>query len=161
MPVLARGRSRGEAPVLDAAGRSRPVMLATLGVPFDERAAAFAVESALETGRPLVVVNVVDLPLAPAAIVLGYDSVDDPPALAQALQRPAVLAAALGVEVERLRVKSPHRVAALVEVVNERRPGLLVLGPQRALVPGRLYRKAERTVRARTGCLVWTAEQSS
>jgi hypothetical protein len=130
-------------------------MLATFAVPFDERASAFAIESALESGRPLVVVNVVELPLAPAAVIFGYDAVEDPPELAQALSAPASLAASLGIQVERLRVKSPHRVAALLEVVAERRPGLLVLGPDRDRMKPRFYRKAERAVRERAACLVW------
>lgn len=141
-----------------AAGAGRGVMLATFAVPFDARAVSFAVESAVEAGQPLLVVNVVELPLAPAAVLLGYDSVDDPPELARALYAPVELAASLGVAVERLRVKSPHRVDALLEVVAERRPGMLVFGPQQARMSRRLYRKAERAVRERSGCLVWVPQ---
>jgi universal stress protein family protein len=155
MALLSRRRSGSEAPALRGPGRSRPVMLVTLGVPFDAQASAFAVESAVEAGQPLLVVNVVDLPLAPAAVAFGYDSVEDPAELAEALLAPVALAASLGVEVERLRVKSPHRVAALLEIVAERRPGLLVFGPDRELLQRRLYRRAERAVRERTSCLVW------
>jgi hypothetical protein len=61
------------------------------------------------------------------------------------------------VQVERLRVCSPHPIDALLEVVAERRPGLLVFGPDRSQLSRRRYRKAERAVRERASCLVWVA----
>jgi nucleotide-binding universal stress UspA family protein len=130
-------------------------MLATLEVPFDPRAAAFAVDSAVESGQPLVVVNVVELLLAPASVLLGYGDLDDRPEDAAALAAPAELAHSCGVAVERLRVRSPHPVDALLEVVRERSPGLLVFGPDPARLRGRTYRKASGAVRERAGCLVW------
>jgi nucleotide-binding universal stress UspA family protein len=133
----------------------RPVMLATLAVPFEPEAAALAVDSAVEAGQPLVVVNVVELLLAPASVVLGYGDLDDTPEDAAALRAPAELAHALGVRVERLRVQSPHPVQALLEVAAERRPGLLVFGPDRARMRARAYRRAVKAVRTRASCLVW------
>ena len=58
---------------------------------------------------------------------------------------------------ERLRVCSVHPVDALLEVVTERDPGLLVIGPDRSRVRRRVYRKAARAVRDRAACLVWLA----
>jgi nucleotide-binding universal stress UspA family protein len=130
-------------------------MLATLEVPFEPEAAACAVDSAVESGQPLIVVNVVEVLLAPAAIALGYGDVDDTPEDAAALAAPALLAHSLGVAVERLRVRSPHPVDALLEVASERAPGLLVFGPDRGRLRARTYRKACRAVRERAGCLVW------
>jgi hypothetical protein len=46
-------------------------------------------------------------------------------------------------------------VDALLEVVAEREPALLVFGPDRAQLSRRRYRKAERAVRERVSCLVW------
>jgi nucleotide-binding universal stress UspA family protein len=135
--------------------RGRPVMLATLGVPFEGPAAALAVDTAVECGQALVVVNVVELLLAPASVVLGYGDLDDDPDDAAALYAPARLAHDLGVEVERLRVQSPRPLAALLEVVAERRPGLLVFGPDRTRLGRRAYRKAAKAVRERAACLVW------
>ena len=43
-------------------GGAGPVLLATLGVPLDPAAMRFAVDAAVESGRPLVVANVVELP---------------------------------------------------------------------------------------------------
>ena len=133
----------------------RPVLLATLGVPFEPAAAAFAVDSAVESGQPLVVVNVVELPPLGMSVAMHYDQLPETPEDAEALRAPAVLAVSLGVEVERLRVKSPRPLAALLEVVAERTPGLLVFGPERSQLGRRAYRKAAKAVRERAGCLVW------
>jgi nucleotide-binding universal stress UspA family protein len=133
----------------------RPVLLATLGVPFDAAAAAFAVDSAVESGQPLVVVNVVELPPLGMSVAMHYDQLPDTPEDAEALRAPAVLARSLGVEVERLRVKSPRPLTALLEVVAERAPGLLVFGPDRSQLRRRAYRKAAKAVRERAACLVW------
>lgn len=133
----------------------RPVLLATLGVPFDPAAAAFAVDSAVESAQPLLVVNVVELPPLGMSVAMRYDQLPDAPEDEETLRAPAELARALGVEVERLRVKSPRPLAALLEVTAERAPGLLVFGPDRGRMRRRAYRRAARSVRERAACLVW------
>jgi nucleotide-binding universal stress UspA family protein len=140
-----------------AATVRRPVLLATLGVPFDPEAARVAVDAAVEAGQPLVVVNVVELPPLAMSVHMGYDQLPDQPEDADAFRAPAVLAASLGVAVERLRVRSIRPTAALLEVVAERRPGLLVFGPDRSRLRRRLYAKAAKAVRERAACLVWLA----
>ncbi|MEX2103576.1 MAG: universal stress protein, partial [Gaiellaceae bacterium] len=135
----------------------RPVLLATLGVPFDPEASSFAVDAAVESGEPLLVVNVVELPPLGMSVAMGYDQLPDSPEQAAALRAPAALAASLGVTVERLRIKSPRPVEALVQLAAERAPGLLVFGPDRARLKPRVYRKAARAVRERAACLVWLA----
>lgn len=138
-----------------SSGDRRPVMLATLDVPFAEDAIAFAVDSAVESGNPLLVVNAAEVLLTPSTMVgYGYVERDD---LQSELRKPADLAGALAVRVERLRVCSPHPVDALLELVAERRPGLLVFGPDRTQMSGRRYRKAAEAVRERASCLVWVA----
>jgi nucleotide-binding universal stress UspA family protein len=133
-------------------------MLATLGVPYEPDAAGMAVDAAVEAGQPLVLVNVVEIMPLPGAVILKYGDVDDSPEDAAALLAPAELAHSLGVQVERLRVRSPHPVDALLEVVAERRPGLLVFGPDRSRLRKRVYRKAVKAVRERAACLVWLAQ---
>jgi nucleotide-binding universal stress UspA family protein len=131
----------------------RPVLLATLDVPFAEEATAFAVDSAVETGQPLVVVNVAEiLPTRWSLVGYGYVGTEE---LQAELRRPAELAQSLAVQVERLRVCSPHPVEALLALVRERRPGLLVFGPDRTRLKPRRYRKAEQKIRERAACLVW------
>jgi nucleotide-binding universal stress UspA family protein len=129
-------------------------MLATLGVPFDPAASAFAVDSAVESGQPLLVTVLAELPPLPLSVLLGFDQIDSPEEAA-AFLAPAALAASLGVAVERLRVRSTRPVTALLELAAERELGLLVLGPDLAKVSKRLYRKAVRELRERSPCLVW------
>ena len=55
-----------DAPVTPRAGSgARPVMLATFDVPVRADAASLEVDSAVESGQPLVLVNVVELPIRP------------------------------------------------------------------------------------------------
>jgi nucleotide-binding universal stress UspA family protein len=129
-------------------------MLATLDVPFEEEAARLAVDSAVESGQRLIVVSVEELLLAPMDILMGWGPQPEAPAYLA----PAELAASLGVPAERLRVKSPHPLSALLELVAEREPGLLVFGPDRSRLKPRRYRKAARAVRERACCLVWLAD---
>jgi nucleotide-binding universal stress UspA family protein len=129
------------------------VLLATLDVPFADDAIAFAVDSAVEAGRPLVVVNVAEVQLAPYAL-LGYGYIDRDD-LQEALRKPAELAQSLAVRVERLRVCSPHPVDALLEVVAERSPSVLVFGPDRSRLKPRTYRRAVTKIREGTTCLLW------
>jgi Universal stress protein family len=137
-------------------GGGRPVLLATLEVPFDAAACELAVDAAVEAGQPLLVVVLAELLPLPLSTMLGYDQVVSPEDEA-AFVAPAALAASLGVAVERLRVRSPRPVDALLELASERRPGLLVFGPDRELVPRRRYRKAARALSERAPCLVWIA----
>ncbi|HXY17241.1 MAG TPA: universal stress protein [Gaiellaceae bacterium] len=139
-----------------AAGR-RPVVLATLRVPFVQSACELAVDAAVESGQPLVVVVLAELPPLPLSVLLGYDQVDSPEEAA-AFAAPAALAASLGVAVERLRIRSPRPVRALLELVSEREPGLLVFGPDPELLSRRTVRRAARTLRERAPCLVWVPD---
>jgi len=136
---------------------ARPVMLATFDVPFAPGAAELAVDAAVEGGQRLIVANISSVALMPASLSMGYSYLETEE-LAQALRAPAELAASLNVPVELLRVSSPHPADALLELVAERDPGLLVLGPDTTRVRSRLYRKAARRVRERATCLVWLAD---
>jgi hypothetical protein len=142
-------------------GAGRPVLLATFfGIPFLPAACELAVGSAVETGQPLIVANFVELPPLPMSVRLGHDHLDDPPEVQAALRAPAEQARLLGVTVERLLVRSPRPVAALVQLIAERRPGLVVLGPEPGRLGRRSLRRARRAVREKTDCLVWTADGS-
>jgi nucleotide-binding universal stress UspA family protein len=148
-------RRRAHEDIAAVGSSSRPVFLVTLDVPYAEEAIAFAVDSAVENGQPLVMVNVAEvLPTAYSLLGYGYVERDE---LQEALFEPVRLACSLAVEVERLRVCSPHPVDALLELVAERDPGLVVFGPDRRHLSGRRYRRAARAVRERASCLVWTA----
>jgi len=130
-------------------------MLATLEVPFDDEAAAFAVDAAVECGQPLIVATIIEMPLGPMCVIMGYGDLEPSEEEAARFRAPAQLAHTLGVHVERLRVRSPHPGDALLELVAEREPGLLVFGPDRSKLRPRRYRKAAQAVRERAACLVW------
>ena len=114
----------------------------------------FAVDSAVESGQPLVVVNVAEIHPTHWSLV-GYGYIETRGSPARAAQaggaRPS-----LAVRVERLRVCSPHPIDALLELVAERDPGVLVFGPDRGHLRRRRYERAARRLRERTSCLVWT-----
>ena len=156
--VLDVGHSRSADIETAPAGAKGPVLLATLGVPFEPAAAEFAVDAAVETGAPFIVVNVVEMVLGPSAIVLGTSWELHDEADTRALAAPAGLAASLGVKVERLRVCSPHPIDALIQVIGECAPSLLVFGPDRTRLRRRRYRKAVEAVSERVACLVWLAD---
>jgi hypothetical protein len=140
------------------AGSGRPVLLATIDAPFDQDAAVFAVESALECGQPLIVANVLEIPLGPLCVAMGYGTLEPSKADAANLKAPAELAHSIGVTLERLRILSPHPIDALLELVSERKPGLLVFAPDRTAVKPRSYRRAVKKISARAPCLVWLPE---
>jgi hypothetical protein len=140
----------------------RPVLLVTLGVPIDPRASVYAIDSAVETGRELVVANLTRLEPLGLSTMLGYDALPElTPLVSESIQRSAELARSLGVRVERLRIRSPRPVSALLELVRERRPGLLVFGPKRSALRPRRYGKAVAALRELKDCLVWVAPPRS
>ncbi len=154
MTTLRRPRSTSPATIRPSG--AGPIFLVTLDVPFAPGATSFAVETALESGLALVVLNVAEVQLLPVSTLLGYEYIGTQEVDA-ALREPAELAHSLGVKVERLRVCSPHPVAALLQVISEREPGLIVFGPDPARLRRRLYRRAAKAVRDRAPGLVWLA----
>src|SRR5260221_5397064 len=94
--------------------KGRPVLLATLDVPFDQDAVAFAVDSAVELGQPLIIANFVERAPLPLSTMLGYDDLPYTPEMEDALAAPAPLAPALGVEGNRRRGKSFHPIPAML-----------------------------------------------
>ena len=143
-------RQPREDAAVQAAG---PVVLGTLSSGIDPAAERVAIESALDAGVPLIVVNVVELPPCPRALAFPHEEEYE------AVHATAERAAKFGLRVEHLRVSSPRPARALVQVANERSAGLVVLGPKRrGLLKGRWrFRRAARQVRRGVGCLVWIA----
>jgi hypothetical protein len=136
------------------ASGSRPVMLVTFDVPVRGDAAELAVDAAVESGQQLLLINLVELPIRPMTLSWGFEVVvlEDVDA---SLRAPAELAHSLAVSVERLRVVSPRPLRALLELVAERSPGLLVLGADTGRMRGRRYRRAAQKIREEAPCLVW------
>jgi nucleotide-binding universal stress UspA family protein len=152
-----RSRSRiPDAPALGGGSRSRPVVLATLAVPFEAEAARIAIQAAMEGSVKLIVVDAVEMPFWPQSMAMRYaelEEADD----REAIRRLVAQTAALGIDVEHLRVRSPRPVEALLEVAGERDAGLLVIGPDPARLRPRTFRKAVKRIRKRCSCLLWVA----
>jgi hypothetical protein len=146
-------------PETGSEARSRPVMLVTFDVPFVPGAAELAVDAAVEGGQALIVVNAARVELGPISLAMKYEYVGTQE-VEDALARPAELARELAVDVRRLRVCSPRPVEALLEVVQQHRPALLVVGPDPARMRRRVYRKATRKIRDGVDCLLWFAAES-
>jgi nucleotide-binding universal stress UspA family protein len=156
MNVLQRGEPGVLLPAEHAKGR--PILLATLDVPFDQNAVTFAIDSAVESGQRLIVANFVERAPLPMSAMLGYDELPYPPDLAESLLAPAKLAQSLGVEVTRLRIKSFHPIPAIVEVAAEQDVGLVVFGPDRRRIRRLRYLRAARAIRSISAALVWLPE---
>jgi nucleotide-binding universal stress UspA family protein len=151
-------RPEVQAPDQSSRAGGRPVMLATLGVPFDTDAVTFAVDSAVELGARLIVANFTEQAPLPLSTMLGYDELPYPPEVAESLLAAARLAGSLGVEVTRLRVKSFRPIQAMLEVLAEQGAGIFVFGPDRSRIGRLRYRRAARAIRSRATALVWLAE---
>jgi nucleotide-binding universal stress UspA family protein len=147
-----------QVPVRSDRAKGRPVLLATLDVPFDQDAVVFAVDSAVELGQPLIIANFVERAPLPLSTMLGYDDLPYPPEMEDSLAAPARLAVSLGVQVTRLRVKSFHPIPAMLEVLAEQGAGIFVFGPDRARIRRLRYLRAARAIRAKASTLVWLAE---
>ncbi len=137
-------------------------MLGTLACRIDPAAERVAISAALEAGSPLLVTNVVWLPNYPTTLMLaGPDAATLPHEEdLEAVRATAERSAALGIRTEHLRVSSKRPVKALLEVVREHGAGLLVFGPDPALIARRRFRRAIRQIRRDAECLVWIAPEA-
>ena len=133
-------------------------MLLTFDVPVVAEASELAVDAAVESGQPLFVVNVVDMPMRPMTASWGQEVVVTAD-VDESLRAPAELAHALGVTVERIRLVSPRPMTAALELVAETEPSLLVFGADRQRMGGRRFARAGRKIRAGTSCLVWMGRE--
>jgi nucleotide-binding universal stress UspA family protein len=158
MPQL-RDRHEFVGPALAGPTRARPVVLATLSVRVDPSAERMALDSALEAGVPLVIVNLLPLRPYPTTFgLLGLEGMTLPHEEdLDAVRATAERAATLGVKTELLRVTSRRPVQALLEVVRERDAGLLVFGPDLGLTGRMRFRVTAWRVRRQADCLVWIA----
>jgi hypothetical protein len=136
--------------------RTRPVVLATLAVPFEPDAVRVALGAALESQAPLIVVDAVELPLWPQSIATRHADTELEADRA-CIRESVVQATALGLHVEHLRLRSPRPVDAVLELAGEREAGLLVFGPDRGRLRPRRFARMVRRIRRRASCLLWVA----
>jgi len=143
-------------PLLAWAAEFRPqgsVMLVTLqSAAFGPAAIRFALEAMTESGRSLVVVNIVRLSHAPSGSASA----------SEALRAPATQANLLGFDAACVRIRVPIRTAslsaALLDFAAECQPSLVVLGAHPAAAPERdrkAYDKLTQALCRKVPCLVW------
>jgi nucleotide-binding universal stress UspA family protein len=156
--VRLRERSAPTPPadVIVAGSDPRPVVLATLAVPFEPEAFRVALQAAMESGVTLIVVDAVELPFWPQSIATRHADTELESDRMQ-IKELVSQAAGLGVEVEHLRVRSPRPAEAVIEIATERRAGLLVFGPDPARLRPRFFSRVVRRIRKRSSCLLWIA----
>jgi nucleotide-binding universal stress UspA family protein len=135
------------------------VLLATLAVRVHPAAERMAIDSAIEAGVTLLVVNLIPLPPYVSTLALvGPEGTTFPHEEdLDALRSTARRAADLGVRTELLRVRTRHAVNALLQIAGERDAGLIVFGPDLGLVGRLRFRLVARRVRREAPCLVWVA----
>jgi nucleotide-binding universal stress UspA family protein len=134
----------------------RPVVLATLSVRIDPNAERMALESAFEAGTRLVIANLLTLPFYPVTMMLARDCLTLPHEEdLEEVRATARRAVELGIDTELLRISSSRPLASLIDLVDERRAGLLVLGPDVSRTSRWKLRQAARCVRRKANCLVW------
>jgi nucleotide-binding universal stress UspA family protein len=142
---------------LSSATSARPVLLATLSVRIDPSAERMAIDSALEAGVPLLLVNL--LPLRPYPTTIGLLGAERSTLPHEedldAVRSTAHRAARLGLRTELLRVTTRRPVPALLELASERDAGLIVFGPDLGLVGRLRFLLAASRVRREADCLVW------
>ena len=136
-----------------------PVLLATLGVPFEPEATMYAIETALESGQPLVIAGFKKMML-PGPQSMLY-SLRMNPELDAVLRAPVEQALSFGLRVELLKVQSPRPLQAILDVVEERDACLLIFGPDRSKIRRRYYRTARHLICTRAPCFVWLAVDCS
>lgn len=159
MTTLLRHREGSDAPA-PAAGdlAPRPVVLATLSVRVDPEAERMAIDSALATGARLIIANMLWLPPHPTTLTLAREVAVLPHEEdLDAVRETAARAAARGLVTELLRISSRRPLTALLELIEERGAGLVVLGPDPRRSPRWWRAVAARRIRRRAGCLVWIA----
>ena len=164
MPTNARPTRRPAQPAPAVPSVARPVVLATLSVRVDPRAERMAIESAIESNPAhpqLILANMLWLPAHPTTLMLAREHATLPHEEdLDAVRETAARAAAAGVRTELLRISSRRPLAALIELISERRAGLVVLGPDPARTPRWWLALAARRVRRRADCLVWIVGDS-
>jgi hypothetical protein len=138
-----------------APGARGAVFLVTLEAGFDRDAERLALSSALESGAALRLIDLIDMSTSPFSALAGHRSMATVEERA-AVRRTAETAAALGLEVAILNVRSRRPPRALAELVSEEHASLVVVGPSRVRGKRRL-RSVVRQACA-LSCLVWIAD---
>lgn len=128
----------------------RPIMLLTVAAPVDEVAAAFAIETAVQTTCTLIVCEAVVVALEP-----GNPRPRTTGQHADSCDAVARRARAAGATVEVAFFNNPRPVRAAIVAAEDYGIGLLIFGPDPAYLSRFRYRRWRRQVQREAPCLVW------
>jgi hypothetical protein len=162
-PRIALAHGHRDVRPAEGDGAPGPVLLATVrNTPFAAAATDLAVDLAREIDAPLIVANLVD---APATRTRRVDP-GPPQAVAAAIRAPAGRAAAEGIPATVLHVRALRTVDALIALVADTGPAIVVFGADPARLSHRhlsrrAYRRAVAALEARTSCLLWRVTPDS
>ena len=136
------------------------MILATFSVRIDPNAERMALDSARDVGARLIVANLMMLPPYPTTLMLAREYMTLPHEEdLDAVRDTAARAGALGIGTELLRISSRRPVAALLELIVDRRAALVVLGPDLTRSPRWQLKLAARRIRRQSDCLIWIAPE--
>lgn len=155
MTTAVRGRAPDEVVVPEPSKR-KPVMLVSLDIGFDEAAITMAISSAGEANSELLICLGVTLPVANANAAARRTMGN--PVVREQIDEIMQEAGIAGVKAHHLVYNTPRPLAATIVVAKTREVGLLVFGPDRKRYGRLRFRLHARTLRRKSGCLVWPLE---
>ena len=154
MPALTRRETAGAGGA--AAGTAgKPIMLFTVAAPVDEVAAAFAIETAVQTGCTLIVCEAVLVTIDPGNL-RPRTAGDHAESCAAVARR----ACAAGATAEVAFFNNPRPVRAAIVAAKDYEIGLLIFGPDPSYLSRFRYRRWRRQVQRDAPCLVWLPESA-
>ena len=135
------------------------MLLATLQVRVDPSAERMAIDSAIEAGVPLLLVNLIRLPPFATTIILVGPEAHHAPARggSRGGARHRQPRGRAGGEDGAAAREDERPVQALLQVASERDAGLIVFGPHLGRVGRMRFRRAAKRIRREATCLVWVA----
>jgi hypothetical protein len=152
--AVEQGRPTG-APLVAGDVATRPVLLLTFDVVYDDAAVTFAFETAAEARCELLVADIVPAMRVPS--VGNVRSFGDPHVVSTQVEI-VRQAAAQGLRVKRIVFSHPRPLHAAFDVLRDQKIGLLVFGPDRKRYGRFRFRRHAAKFRRDAPCLVWPYE---
>jgi hypothetical protein len=154
MSVAARQRPSA-VPAVTTPVATRPVLLLTFDVPYDDEAVTFAFETAAETQADLLITDIVPAMRVPSSA--NIRSFGDPYVVSTQIEL-VKRAAAEGLRVRRIVFSHPRPLGAAFDLLRDQGVGLLVFGPDRKRYGRFRFRRHAAKFRRDASCLVWPDE---
>jgi hypothetical protein len=151
MSVAAQQRPRAVT-ALNVEVATRPVVLLTFDVVYDDAAVTFAFETAAETRADLLITDIVPAMRVPSSA--NIRSFGDPYVVATQIEL-VQRAVDSGIRVRRIVFSHPRPLGAAFDLLRDQGVGLLVFGPDRKRYGRFRFRRHAARFRRDAPCLVW------